>query len=133
MLSIRRPGPYLKDRGVWTFGAVPSGLMMQIGEKSIHVPARFARHGGDDVAVGVEGQRDGAVAEQLLDDLGVDPTGQEVSRCGVTQIVDPKSGQPSFVSSAVKLSPDPSKARHGSREPSPASRPAPVTGGSNQP
>ena len=43
----------------------------------VHRPSRGVTHPRENVGVGVEGDRYGGVAEEILDDLGVDPYHEE--------------------------------------------------------
>ena len=62
----------------------------------------FNMKGRSDVAIGVEGQRDRAVAEKFLDDLGMHaPPEQKCGGC-VPQIVNPKALEASLIERAVK-------------------------------
>src|SRR5215210_3101539 len=56
-------------------------------EGFVHRSCRRVAHSWEDVAVGVEGDRYGGVAEELLHDLGVDPSREEQRSAGVPEIV----------------------------------------------
>jgi hypothetical protein len=51
----------------------------------------FCMPGGGDVAVSIECEGYGAVPEEFLHDLGMHATSEEVSRRGVSQVVDPEA------------------------------------------
>ena len=46
-------------------------------------------HAGQDVGVGVEGEGDAGVSEELLDVLGVDISGEKQGGAGVPEVVEP--------------------------------------------
>lgn len=60
-------------------------------ESDLHVTRDLSVEGGGNVTVGVEGERDGAVTQQFLNNLRMHTTSEEVSCCGVSQVVDPDS------------------------------------------
>jgi len=45
--------------------------------------------GRSHMAIGIKGQGNRAVAKQLLNHLGMNAPAQQVSRCGVPEVVDP--------------------------------------------
>ncbi len=58
--------------------------------------------GWQHVGVGVEGQRDRAMAEQLLDHLRMNSPCQEMARRRVPEVVDSHPGQPSLGENLVE-------------------------------
>jgi hypothetical protein len=61
---------------------------------SVENSDRLTVQGGRDVAVGVEGHGNGAVTQQILDNLRVDASLEQDRRSRVAQIVDSDPGQP---------------------------------------
>ena len=72
-------------------------------EQSLHVGRDLGREGWCDVAVGVQGEPDGAVAEEFLDHLGVYAAAEEVSRCCMPKIMNPNAWQASLIERPMKL------------------------------
>ena len=50
---------------------------------------RGAVHAGQDVGVGVQGERDAGVSQEFLDVLGVNVSGEEQGGAGVPEVVEP--------------------------------------------
>jgi hypothetical protein len=57
----------------------------------VHGGGSGAVHAWQDVGVGVEGERDAGVSQELLDVLGVDVTGKEQGGEGVPEVVDTRT------------------------------------------
>ncbi len=64
------------------------------GQQRLHLRGRFLLEPRNYVAVGVEGEADGAVAQYLLDDLRMDALREQQRRGGVPQVVEAHPWQP---------------------------------------
>ncbi len=57
-------------------------------EQGVQAVERLPLHRWQDVGVGIEGQSDLAVPQQLLDDLGMNPKREQEVGCAVPQAVE---------------------------------------------
>ena len=71
-------------------------------EQSVHMVGNFRMKGGSDVAVGVEGERDRAVAEEFLDHLGMHAAAEEMRCRGVPEVMNPNPRQTCLIERSVK-------------------------------
>ncbi len=60
-----------------------------LAEQRLHVVRDLSMKGRSHMAIGIKGQGNRAVAKQLLNHLGMNAPAQQVSRCGVPEVVDP--------------------------------------------
>ena len=70
-----------------------------LAEGFVHSSRRRGVHSWKNVAASIEGDRCGGVAEELLDNLGVDPSREEQRSAGVTEVVKPDPGHPRLLNS----------------------------------
>jgi hypothetical protein len=68
-------------------------------EQGTQAVERLPLHRWQDVGVGIEGQRDLAMPQQLLDDLGMNPEREQEAGRAVPQAVEPDLGTPALTSS----------------------------------
>jgi hypothetical protein len=68
----------------------------------LHVAGDFGMQGGSHMAVGVESQRNRAVTEEFLNNLRVNAAIEEMSGCGVPEVMYPDSWQASLIERPMK-------------------------------
>src|SRR5229473_7495849 len=78
--------------------ATPSGFeppILQTGrlsaEEGLHVASHFGMQSGSNVAIGIEGERNGAMPEEFLHHLRVDAATKEMGGGRVPKIVNPNA------------------------------------------
>ena len=67
---------------------LPVQFPVTFGEQTLHLCSGLGMYSRHHMAVGVERQGDGAVAEHLLDDLGVNAALEQLGCSGVAWVVD---------------------------------------------
>src|SRR5215207_11549822 len=82
-------------------------------ESLVHDVGQAAVHTLDDVGVGVQGDGDARVAQELLDELGVLACHEEYCSAGVTQIVEPDGWESRLLQQRLEVPPCQVRAAHG--------------------